>query len=189
MEKEHILKEIKRTARENGDTALGARKFFSLTGIRESDWRGKYWARWRDALIEAGFSPNQYNVAYGEEYLISKLATLIKEIGRYPVQAELRMQSRKDADLPSQNAFRRLGSKSEIATKIIDFCRKQTGYDDVIQICSSSCIDSDKTSTIKDDSYDEKEFGYVYLMQSGHYYKIDRSNAVGRRKAEEWRVV
>jgi hypothetical protein len=43
--KEHILKEIKRTALENGGKPLGKKKFETETGIRESDWSGIYWVR------------------------------------------------------------------------------------------------------------------------------------------------
>src|SRR5258707_352259 len=44
MDKAHILREIKRTAQENGGIALGSDRFESETGIRNSDWLGKFWA-------------------------------------------------------------------------------------------------------------------------------------------------
>jgi hypothetical protein len=58
MDKEHILAEIRRTARENGNRPLGVQRFTAETGIREFDWHGKLWARWGDALREAGFEAN-----------------------------------------------------------------------------------------------------------------------------------
>jgi hypothetical protein len=54
MNKEHILAEIKRTAVLNGGVALGKDRFFQETGIKSSDWIGKLWARWGDAVKEAG---------------------------------------------------------------------------------------------------------------------------------------
>ena len=54
MNKEHILKEIDRTAKENNGTPLGSARFAKETGITKSDWLGKYWTKWSDAVIEAG---------------------------------------------------------------------------------------------------------------------------------------
>jgi len=45
MDKQHILEEIRRTAKENGDIPLGRQRFFTGTGIKDSDWHGRYRAR------------------------------------------------------------------------------------------------------------------------------------------------
>ena len=58
MNKQHILEQIKRTAKENGGAPLGVDRFASATGISEAAWRGRLWARWSDAVREAGFTPN-----------------------------------------------------------------------------------------------------------------------------------
>ena len=58
MKKQHILDEIRRTAEANGGAALGRQRFFAETGIKDSDWFGKYWARWSDAVCEAGLVPD-----------------------------------------------------------------------------------------------------------------------------------
>ena len=54
MTKDHILAEICRTAAPNGGMPLGRERFFAETGIKEPDWRGKYWVRWSDAVRAAG---------------------------------------------------------------------------------------------------------------------------------------
>jgi hypothetical protein len=59
MKKQHILDEIKRTAQGNGGAPLGTDRFATATGIGEAAWRGRYWARWNDAVKEAGFTPNK----------------------------------------------------------------------------------------------------------------------------------
>jgi hypothetical protein len=50
----YILQEIKRTTQANGGTPLRKLQFESETGIKRYDWFGVYWARWSDAVREAG---------------------------------------------------------------------------------------------------------------------------------------
>lgn len=59
MEKQHILDEIKRTAEANRGEALGVARFFQETGIKPADWHGRFWARWGDAVREAGFERSE----------------------------------------------------------------------------------------------------------------------------------
>jgi hypothetical protein len=40
MTKEHILREILRTAEANGGAPLGRATFFRATGIKDADWEG-----------------------------------------------------------------------------------------------------------------------------------------------------
>ena len=40
--KAHILAEIARTAKANKAVPLGARRFYTETGIKQTDWLGKY---------------------------------------------------------------------------------------------------------------------------------------------------
>ena len=89
MDKQHILEEIRRTAKENGDIPLGRQRFFTETGIKDSDWHGRYWARWGDAVREAGLEPNQKKVAYADDLLIEKLILLARELGHFPVSGDL----------------------------------------------------------------------------------------------------
>ncbi len=183
MTKDHILSEIKRTAVANGDKALGWRVFFQETGIKECDWKGKFWARWSDAVLQAGYSPNEMSSAYEEDYLIEKLVPLIRKYGRFPVIAELRLETRLDQTLPNDKTFsERLGSKSERALKVISYCRVRDGLEDVIAICEA--IPEAKTIAAESDIPGEVVIGFVYLMKAGKFYKIGRSNAAGRRERE-----
>src|SRR5258707_8152609 len=131
MNKEHILREIKRTAEENGGVPLGKLRFFRETGIKESDWKGKFWARWNDAVRETGLEPNQKTSSYDEDSLIEKYISLMRELGRFPIVAEIRMKVRSDASFPNDKTFGRFGSKPAFAAKILDYCRTRVGYDDV----------------------------------------------------------
>src|SRR3954463_3460134 len=115
MDKELIIREIRRTANANGGVALGWRRFEEETGIRYHDWYGQYWTRWGDAVREAGFEPNRFSEAYGDEFLIGQLVLLTRRLGRVPIQGDLLLATRNDPGFPSEKAFRRLGSKQRRA--------------------------------------------------------------------------
>ena len=77
--KAHIIAEIVRTAKANAAVPLGRQRFYAETGVKETDWLGKYWARWGDAISEAGLTPNTLRVPYGEEHLLGQLASFARE--------------------------------------------------------------------------------------------------------------
>lgn len=183
MKKQHILSEIKRTAATNGGAPLGVSRFSQETGIKESDWRGKIWARWGDALREAGFEPNQLRTAYDDEMLIEKFVGLARELGRFPVAAEVKMKARADDSFPWHNTFARFGSKQQFATKILDYCVHRAGYEDVAALCAVVAKPASPAND-EEDTESEEVYGFVYLMKSGKHYKIGRSNAPGRREYE-----
>lgn len=182
MNKQHILDEIKRTAASNGGVPLGRERFFRETGVKPHDWLGKFWARWGDAIREAGFEPNELQTAYNEDLLIEKFIALARHLGHFPVDAALRMRSRSDDGFPSHTTFTRFGSKQLLAAKILDYCKDRTGYEDVSAFCAP--IVTRPQGASKAQIASDEVVGFVYLMKSGRYYKIGRSNAAGRRQYE-----
>lgn len=182
MDREHILDEIRRTAKANGGQPLGMGRFHRETGIKEDDWYGKYWARWSDAVREAGFQPNRLQGAYAEDRLIESLIGLVREIGRFPVPGELRLKRRSDRAFPSHNTFRRFGSKSQLVSKVLEYCRTHAGFDDVVSLCADAY--SLEKMAQREVAEDPAQIGSVYLLRSGRYYKIGKTNALGRRERE-----
>ena len=184
MDKQHILKEIKRTARENGGKPLGMNRFWKATGIKESDWRGKHWENFGDAQEEAGFSRNSKQGAYDEILLIEKFISLMRELKRFPTVAALRMKTRSDATFPSSKTFVRFGdAKQQRVAKIRAYCNGRAGYEDVLAICDTA-IAATGPVEVDRDSGSQESFGFVYLMKSGRYYKIGRTNHVGGRERD-----
>jgi len=182
MTKQHILDEIKRTAQANGGVPLGVNRFSAATGIKESDWRGKYWCRWGDALLEAGLVPNTLQGPYPEQDLIQRFIALIRALGRYPLQAEIRMKRRSDASFPSHNVFRRFGTRERFAARICEYCQQHPGYDDVPLLIAAVGVPPTEFTDVRPSAADE--FGFVYLLKSGRHYKIGRTNSAGRRERE-----
>ena len=183
MNKRHILDEIRRTAELNGGIPLGRLRFLSETGIRESNWIGKFWLRWSDAIREAGYEPNTKQQAFDENWLLQKLAGLVRELGHYPVAAEIRMKAREDKEFPSHNVFSRFGRKPEVASALLTWCGSNHGWENVEAICAPLAEAPGEDEGI-DESGEVPEYGYVYLLKAGKYYKIGRSNSPGRRAYE-----
>jgi hypothetical protein len=130
MEKDFILSEIRRTAELNGGRPLGWRRFLAETGIRETDWLGTHWARWSDAVQEAGFLPNRLQQAYEKNVLLEKLGTLALELGRLPNRGDLRFRAARDPTFPNPKTFSRLGGKRQVVAELADFCRARPAYED-----------------------------------------------------------
>jgi hypothetical protein len=183
MKKEHILGEIRRTAEANGGKSLGRLRFLAETGIKESDWRGRYWVRWSDAVREAGFGPNQLQQAYDETTLLEKLSQLTRELGRVPVVSEMQMKARADPSFPTSKVFERFGSKRQLLTRLAQFLEQRPGQEDLIALIGSGLASSARKEDPAVDQA-EAEIGTVYLLKSGRYYTIGRSNAAGRRERE-----
>lgn len=183
VSKQHILDEIRRTAEENDGIALGRNRFEKATGIRSSDWYGKYWARWNDAIIEAGFRPNQLQGKTDDTDALLHLARLAKDLGRFPVAAEIRMRRQTESEFPSHNVFSRFGSKMDLAKRVRDYA-DTNGMPDVVAICEESLASMDAAVPDTAESIDDTEvsLGFVYLMKAGKHYKIGRTNSLGRRE-------
>lgn len=184
MDRQQILGEIRRIAKDDG-RAPGSQRFATVTGIRKSEWYPNLWLRWGDALQEAGLDPNVFKSAYDPEFLVKKYVELINELGRFPVDGELRTRKKKDRSFPSHSTFRTLGTKRERAQKIIEYCDKHGDLEEVRTICLEILP---KSQSNKPDSQQRPAVscGFVYLIKHGRRreYKIGRTNSPMRREGE-----
>ena len=151
------------------------------------------WVRWGDAVREAGFLPQRLQAAYDDEFLIEKFIEFVRSLGRYPVAAEAKLETRRDSTFPSFKTFARFGSKQQFAALILDYCKSRAGYDDVIELCSSVAAgvaekrqSEGSTDSLTTNSAVSMRDGYVYmaLLQLGREqrYKIGKTVLVERRK-------
>src|SRR5882724_5639232 len=185
MDRQHILEEIRRTAKANGGMPLGHVRFEQETGARYHDWWGKYWGRWGDALLEAGFSPNTLQGAFSDDDLLAKLVGLIRELSRFPGNGDIRLKKRNDPTFPNDKVFSsHFGSRARLREAVVEYSRIN-GFEDIPSLCGplvsikEPLIDSEKHAT-------QVVIGFVYLMKHGsrREYKIGKTNATGRREYE-----
>lgn len=175
MTKEHILSEIRRTASANGGVPLGLEGFSAGTGIKAADWMGKHWARWGDAVREAGFEPQELQGARSDEDVLGSLARFVRSLGRFPVAKEIKLKARTDPGFPWHNTFAKFGRKATLAASLERFCRER-GEEDVADICAALAKSEARASD--EVASTASVVGYVYMIRHGsrREYKIGRTN-------------
>lgn len=184
MTKTQIINEIKRTAAANGGIPLGWRKFATETGIRDLDWKGKLWARWGDAVREAGFTPNEMKQAYSESELLDKYAKLALDLGRLPAVVDTRMTASSGEKFPNwKTLMNQFGGKPQLIAKLREYCQARVEYAPVVPLCDRYAA-SRNSEEPDEPPRGATQIGFVYLMKSAKYYKIGKANATGRRHRE-----
>ncbi len=185
--KGEILDEIRRCAAQNGGVPLGRGRFAAETGIKESDWCGRYWATWGEAVSEAGLAPNAMNGQKFEDVdVLRRLAELTRQLGRFPTDAHLRLERRSDESVPNVTTIRdRFGDKAQQLASVCAFVASDVAFADVYEILSAQVSSSESSErTESSDDVPVPATGVVYLIRSGRYHKIGRSNDLGRRSYE-----
>jgi hypothetical protein len=176
MNKDHIIAEIQRTAKENGGVVLGWRRFEAETGIGHYDWYGQFWVRWGDAVREAGLEPSRMSKAYDDVFLLEKLVLLTRHLQRAPIQGDIVLAPKSDPTFPSEKVFRRLGPKRQRVSRVLDFCEANPGHDDVAALWKQVIVAEQPPDPDEDDKA-VPTVGYVYLLKHGsrREYKIGRT--------------
>ncbi len=118
---------------------------------------------------------------FQNDYLLEKLTSLIREIGHFPVKGDFRLKTRHEKGFPNEKTFGRLGSKPQLAALVIEHCRQKSGFEDVILICEATSSKIETADISDDDSGTTTKIGLVYLIKSGRFYKIGKTNSIGRR--------
>lgn len=182
--KSEIIKEILNITKLNDGKPPGAQLFSTQSGIKKSVWYPNIWLRWSDALNEAGLSPNSFQKSYKSIDLIHFYINLIRENNSFPIEGELRIKRKSDSTFPSHSGFNQLGSKLDRAKSILEFCKNNYGYDDIVIHCEKVIANTPKKEEKISDS--EAKVGYVYLMRHGkrNEYKIGRTYNPIRREGE-----
>lgn len=182
MNKQKILDEIRRTATDNGGVPLGKGRFEAETGIKEGDWSGRFWARWGDAIREAGFTPNTLQPKTDDAVALAQLGVFVRELQRFPTIPEMRMRKRQISAFPNPKVFERFGSRAELIELLAAFCERTDTLSDVAAICQSLTPDAPRLAALEDAGVDEG-FVYLALMRVGREkrYKIGKANIVERR--------
>ena len=174
--RERILAEIKRIALADGGRAPGRESFENETGIRPHIWRGKYWARWSDALSEAGFKANELQQKLDLDSVFPKLAAAVKQFGREPTVAEFEILRHNDPTFPAyKSVINQFESKGHLMGSLRDWALNSGSFPEIISVLPPY-LETQPVSEAR--SIRE---GYVYLIKSGAFFKIGRGDELEKR--------
>lgn len=173
----HIIAEIQRLATKNGGQPPGNKLFTSETGIREHEWRGRIWSKWGDALTEAGHAPNEFTQRADSSAILRSVADLALHIGHVPTNAELMIHRRSDGSVPSSKTVTQHFKKLDLLAALSRLAEQDHHYAQI----ASMMDEVEATIIYRNPSLRE---GWVYLISSGAFYKIGRSDTLERRVKE-----
>lgn len=179
--RDHILSEIRRLALAEGGRPPGMKAFARETGIAAHQWLGKYWARWSDAISEAGHTPNKLTERLDSEIILTQIIQACRHYGRIPTKPELQLYANHETGFPSSNAIlRNIGRRSEMISALAKYTSDSSNYADILAMLPSQEEPSHPTYSAASKVPD----GFVYLIKSGDFYKIGRSDDLERRVKE-----
>lgn len=171
--REVILAEIRRLAARDNKSP-GSQSFETETGIKQSEWRGKFWRSWSAALIEAELTPNEFQSKISSEVVLTHFIEAIRHFGRIPAMVDIRMYSREAKGFPSHSVFlNHFNGKNGLLEALSIFVGSKFEFED-IALLLPNVAPAIATRGLRAD-------GYVYLLKSGPHFKIGRSDEIERR--------
>lgn len=174
--RDHIIAEIRRLAA-SSEQPPGQQRFERETGIAQHQWRGRYWARWGDALTEAGFQPNTWTGRGDPTELLSGIVAACRHFGRYPTNSELEMLRRANPLIPHPKSIQNLfGSRQDVLTAIARHVAADPALSDVAAMLPAQSGEASQSRPSP-----KNVVGFVYLIKSGDFYKIGRGDELEKR--------
>jgi hypothetical protein len=184
-DKSAVISAIQRLAEENGGVPVGKERFIAETGFADYLFQGRLWVTWSDAVREAGYEPNTFGLArHDEDHLLRQLAELTRQLGRFPTKAHIRMEGRVNPALSSATTFgKHLGTRAQQLARLRTYVDTTPEFADVAAMLPA-VADEPVPDEPDDPDATQPMPGHVYLVRSGKYHKIGRSNDHGRRAYE-----
>jgi hypothetical protein len=178
--RDQILSEIKRLAKVNEGQPPGYKLFLRETGIGEHHWRGKFWARWSDALSEAGYLPNKWQERLDSEEVLIGVISACRQYGRFPTQDEIQLYRKANPAIPSEQAIKRhFGKRADLIAALAKRASEDGQYADIAEMLPEVPPSNEEPARQA-----KSQEGFVYLFKSGDFYKIGRSDDLERRIKE-----
>jgi hypothetical protein len=176
-----ILSEIRRLAASNDGRPPGQTLFARETGIAAHQWRGKLWARWGDALIDAGYRPNDWTERLDTDEVLAGVIAACRHFGRLPTYDEIAIHRKSVPSIPTAKSItRHFGARSNLIAALARRAAEDRGLADIAAMLPGRHV----TNITPLVSAGRAPEGLVYLIRSGDFCKIGRSDDLERRIKE-----
>jgi hypothetical protein len=177
--RESVIAAYNSLVQERGGVPVGAGIFMRETGIPRYCWQGGFWRSWSEFQAEAGHAPNAPAQRIPDDVLFEGFAALALELNAVPTEADLTLKRKRDPSFPGKMAFRRWGGSTALLAAVAAYCEGKE------QFAPALALFKQGTSARLDQRLDRFRIkGFVYLLRSGKFYKLGRTNAAGRRLRE-----
>jgi hypothetical protein len=177
--REAVIAAYNALVKARGGAPIGQDIFVRESGIPRYCWQGGIWRSWSAFQADAGHDPNVPNERTPDEVLLHRFAELALEGNELPTEADLILKRRLDPTFPGKTAFRRWGSRTAMLAAVATYCEGKELFAPVLALLQQG------TSAHLDQRHDRfKITGFVYLVRTGKFFKLGRTNAAGRRLRE-----
>lgn len=171
-----ILAEIRRIAQEHGQPP-GARSFANQSGIPQSSWYGVLWPKWSDALVEAGFEPNSRQGRFESREVLRAVAEASLKRGSVLTAPEMKILRLSDPSFPNpKTVAAHFRNRAGLLEALRSFCVEEKSFSALISVLPEAPEAQPDASKASE--------GWVYLLRSGSFYKVGRSDEIERRIKE-----
>jgi hypothetical protein len=174
--RERIVSEIRRVHAETG-VVPGMKTFENATGIAQREWSGKIWARWSDALSEAGLQPNTLTAKTSTEFILAAVGKATIKLQKFPTHRDLNVLWRGAEDVPSVTTVKAHFPRwALLANALRDWASvpDNVQYIGILKFVSESVERPLSSQTAP-------AYGHVYLLRAGENYKIGQSSDLEKR--------
>lgn len=155
------------------------RSFELETGITAGQWLGVFWARWSDAVVEAGYQPNVYQQRFDGDRVLTCVVAAARHYQHLPTIAEMRLYRRHHPDFPNDKTVtNHFPTKAALAMAIRQQAAADHSLVDVLPMLPPEVTNPAETIGLKKGPASD---GWVYLIKSSKHYKIGRGDDLERR--------
>ncbi|HET6400682.1 MAG TPA: GIY-YIG nuclease family protein [Candidatus Kapabacteria bacterium] len=159
---EELLDDLRKITEKLGDDLTGSE--YDAQGKFNSTTLARRFGGWNEALLAVGVEPKKL-VDITDEILFKNLEEVWLKLGRQPKRKEMKQPLSRFSERP----YYRFGTWKMALERFVEYTNSRT---------------SDNQSISEGQPQSLATAGHVYLIQSGKYFKIGKTNDLGRRTKE-----